>query len=118
MNFITSGSAYCLYPFSTVCRRCTLVCGAISSPAASAVKKYESRGWSPIYAYNADELSSEETPSEFKMNSRRVGDSFCWVQYRMNSDVFLRLGEDIHWHIKFEKDDETGFYYALALQYE
>ncbi len=32
-----------------------------------------------------------------------------------NSNIFFLLGEDIHWYIKFEKDDDTGFYYALPL---
>lgn len=127
MNIITSSSAYCFYPFSTICQQSTLVCGPITSPATAAVNKYETRGWSPVYAYNADEICSAETPSECKMNRRRVGDASCWVQYHNgNSDIFAPNGEDIQWHIKYVKetmamapDEEEnmfpGFYYALTV---
>jgi hypothetical protein len=119
MNFFTATVAYCLYPFPTICRQTNITCAPISSPAASALKKYESRSWNTVYAYSGEELCSDGSPSVCKVNRRRVGDSFTWVQYGMNSDKFVPLGEDILWHLSFTNDDTRasvgGSYYALMI---
>ena len=56
MNFITSSTAYSLYPFSTYCHKTSLVCGGDESSVMTAIEKYGRLGWSPEFAYTDDEL--------------------------------------------------------------
>jgi hypothetical protein len=92
----------------------------MSTEGTAALQKYERRGWDIVYAYNSDQLTSNHTPSECKVNIRRVGDSFCWVHRYSNGGG--TLNENICWHLKYslydnadEGDTLGGNYFALAV---
>ena len=99
MNFFTPFSAYALYPCSTFVKKRSLVCGTILPPAQLALNKYEARGWTPIYLMTAEQLLNHEG-SDFKTNTRRIGDAACWV-HRQGSGMVLPMGEDVVWHLQY-----------------
>ncbi len=123
MNFITNSAAYSLYPFSTYCRKTSVICGIDETPTITTVEKYQKRGWSPEFAYTDDELMTNITPSECKKNVRRIGDANCWVHHD-TTKKFAACGENIEWHIHYSRDyieitDDgeiitAGFYYPVT----
>ena len=76
-----------------------MVCGPMLPPAQVALNKYEARGWTPILSMTAQQLLTCEG-SDFKTNTRRIGDAICWV-HRRESEVFVPMGEDIMWRLQY-----------------
>lgn len=99
MNFFTAFSVYALYPCSTFLKKRTLVCGTMLSPAQVTLNKYEARGWTPIFLMTAEQLLSREG-SDFKTNTRRIGDAICWV-HRRESDFFVPMVENVNWCLQY-----------------
>jgi len=123
MNFITNSTAYSLYPFSTYCRKTSLVCGTNKTPTMTTIEKYEKHGWSPEFAYTDEELMTNATASECKKNIRRIGDTNCWVHHD-TTQKFATYEESIEWMIQYHRDymeitDDgevitAGFYYPVT----
>ena len=113
MNFVTNSSAYSLYPFSTFCRKTSLICGLNKAPTSS-IEKYQQHGWDPEFAYADHELMTNATPSECKKNIRRIGDANCWVHHD-TTQKNTTYEESVEWCIRYSRDymeitdDASGF---------
>ena len=100
MNFVTNSAAYSFYPFSTYCRKTSLICGINEGPTISTIEKYQKHGWSPEFAYTDHELMTNATPSECKKNVRWIGDANCWVHHDTTQE-FTPYEESIEWSIQY-----------------
>ncbi|KAF8347121.1 hypothetical protein F5887DRAFT_882091, partial [Amanita rubescens] len=109
LNFITDSKAYCLYPFSTLCEKKTLVCGPTTVKIVDALQKYERRGWTIMANMTIDMLLINPT-SEYNIKYRRIDDVFCWsreLEHRACDEgvrVKQTMGcQNFKWRIVFDK---------------
>ena len=100
MNFITSSTAYSLYPFSTYCHKTSLVCGGDESSVMTAIEKYGRLGWSPEFAYTDYELM---TNVGIQKKICHIGDGNCWVHHN-TTQRFTTYEENTKWHIQYQRD--------------
>lgn len=116
MNVITFNAAYSFYPVATFEKRSNFIClsdkHSLRPRQASALRKYENRGWSEQRGAYHVLLRKFGSPFFFE-STRWVGDKKCWSIPLDTRDIVKlakRLGDqEIDYHLKNDPFSLNGW---------